>query len=254
MIKKEHGFYEKIKDWDFSHIKVTKENLTNWDMYKILRDNANAETIALDLGTGGCENVIKHYPNVKMVTATDISPSMIETAEENIIESGRKDITLKVMDNLNMDVPKNYFDIVTARHTIIDAKQIYESLKKDGILIVRGVDKLDCWKLKRMFGKGQGYKDLKPISLIDYENILDAGFRETELVPIHVREYYETIEDLYALLNKTPILDDFSEEYGYFKKAQEHLDENTLKKYADENKTDKGILLIRRYYGIVAKK
>ncbi|MDD2470047.1 MAG: class I SAM-dependent methyltransferase [Bacilli bacterium] len=253
-MKKEYGFYEKIKDWDFSYIKASKESLTNWDMYKVLSENANSKTVALDLGTGGCENVIKSYPNIKMIVATDISDAMIRTAEENLIKSGRKDITLKVMDNLDMDVPKKYFDIVTARHTTIDAKQIYECLKEEGILIVRGVDKLDCWKLKRMFGKGQGYQDLKPISLIDYENILDAGFREVELVPIHVREYYETIEDLYALLNKTPILDDFSEEHSYFNKEQDRLDENILKKYADENTTDKGILLIRRYYGIVAKK
>ena len=36
-----------------------------------------------------------------------------------------------------------------------------------------------------MFKKGQAYKDLKLISLIDYENILDAGFENVELVPIH---------------------------------------------------------------------
>lgn len=41
-----------------------------------------------------------------------------------------------------------------------------------GILIIRGVDKLDCWELKKLFKRGQAYNDIKPISLIDYENIL----------------------------------------------------------------------------------
>jgi SAM-dependent methyltransferase len=215
-------------------------------MYEILRENSKSETIVLDLGTGGCENVIKHYPNVKSIIATDYSPEMIKTAEANLIKSGRQDITLKVMDNLNMNVPKNYFDIVTARHTKIDAKQIYECLKPNGILIVRGVDKMDCWKLKRMFKRAN--REAKSISMIDYENILDAGFKDVELVPIHVREYYETAQGLYALLNKVLILNNFSEDESY------SIDENIFNQYVTENMTDKGILLIRRYYGITAKK
>ena len=116
------------------------------------------------------------------------------------------------MNNLKMDTRDNYFDLVTARHTITDPKQIYKTLKKSGQLIIRGVDKLDCWELKRMFKRGQAYRDSKPISLIDYEAVLDAGFTNVELIPLHVIEYYKTKEDLYALLVKTPILDDFSEE------------------------------------------
>jgi hypothetical protein len=151
------------------------------------------------------------------------------------------------MDNLNMTTKNNYFDIVVARHTCIDAKQIYNTLKENGILILRGVDKLDCWELKSIFKKGQAYNDIKPISLIDYENILNVGFRNVELIPIHVREYYETKEDLLALLLKTPILIDFSKE-------NKELDITLLDKYIESHKTEKGILLIRRYYGITAIK
>lgn len=254
MKKSEYEYYEKTKNWDFSHIKMVKEILTNWDMYELLKENATSETVSLDLGTGGGENVIKKYPNIKEVIATDFSPKMIETAEANLKASGRKDITFKVMDNLKMDVSKNYFDVVTARHTVIDAKQIYECLKVGGLLIVRGVDKLDCWKLKLMFDRGQGYDDNKPVSLVDYENILAAGFKEAELVPIHVREYYETPQDLYALLEKTPIIKDFSKEYEQAGEATNHIEENIFNRYVDENTTDKGIVLIRRYYGITAKK
>ena len=48
-----------------------------------------------------------------------------------------------------MDTPNDYFDIVTARHTVINPEQIYKTLKIGGYLIVRGVDKLDCWILKK---------------------------------------------------------------------------------------------------------
>ena len=249
MDNKEHDFYNEIKNWDFSDINRTEENFTNWDMYEILRNNSNSESRILDLGTGGGEKVLKNFPEAKEIIATDFSEEMIKTANENLKKSNRKNITFRQMDNLNMDTPSNYFDIVVARHTCTDAKQIYNSLKPGGMLILRGVDKLDCWELKRLFGKGQAYKDTKPISLIDYENILDAGFKDVELIPIHIREYYKTKNGLLALLLKTPILCDFSDT-----EKNEQLNMNILDEYIKTHSYEKGILLIRRYYGITARK
>ena len=97
-----------------------------------------------------------------------------------------------------------------------------------------------------MFGKGTGYDETKPISVIDYENITKTGFKNVELIPIHVREYFNTKEDLMKLLMKVPILNEF------MKNAKIDLD--LLDKYILENTTEKGILLIRRYYGIIATK
>ena len=153
-----------------------------------------------------------------------------------------------------MTTPDSYFDIVVARHTCIDAKQIYKTLKNNGKLLIRGVDKLDCWSLKLLFGKGQAFNDEKPISVIDYENIMEAGFKKVELVPIHVREYYKTKEDLLALLFKTPILSDFSESNINEDIGETLIDSDKIEKYIKENTTEKGILLIRRYYGITAIK
>lgn len=39
----------------------------------------------------------------------------------------------------------------------------------------------------------------------------DAGFKDAELIFLHVVEYYKTEADLYALLVKVPILDDTSD-------------------------------------------
>ena len=178
---------------------------------------------------------------------------MIETANKNLLKSGRKNISFNVMDNLKMDTPDNYFDVVTARHTIINPVQIYKTLKDNGQLILRGVDKLDCWALKRLFGRGQAYHDLKPISLIDYESIIDAGFKNVELIPLHVIEFYKTKEDLYALLQKIPILDDFSEEVNQEYETKP-IDRDLFEQYVKENAMSKGIKLVRRYYGIIVKK
>ena len=253
MQENELKYYEKIGNWDFSQIKCETKDLTNWNFYEEIAKYTNEKSLCLDLGTGGGENVLRKFPEVQEILATDFSEEMIKTANNNLKQSRRKNITFKQMDNLDMNTPDNYFDIVVARHTCINAKQIFKTLKQNGVLLLRGVDKLDCWQLKRLFGKGQAYNDIKPISQIDYENILDAGFKEVELVPIHVREYYKTKEDLLSLLLKTPILDDFSEiDNNNFQKENINLD--ILGEYIKNNTYEKGILLIRRYYGITAVK
>ena len=254
MNNNELDYYNRIKNWDFSKISYEVESLTNWDMYKILKEKTTKNSRILDLGTGGGEKVINKFPEALEIVGTDFSQQMIKTAKENLKKSNKKNIKFKVMDNLNMDTPDNYFDIVVARHTCIDAKQIYKTLKKDGLLLLRGVDKLDCWQLKRLFNRGQAFNDIKPISQIDYENILDAGFRNVELIPIYDREYFKTKDDLLALLLKTPILDDFSEENENTSLIKKDIDMQKLDEYIRNNTTDKGILLRRRYYGITANK
>ena len=245
-MEKEYEFYNKLKNWEFSKIKYEEEYLTQWDMYEILNNCCTSQSKVLDLGTGGGEKVLTKFPNVSEILATDFSEEMIKTANENLKNANKKNIIFRQMDNLNMDTSDEYFDIVVARHTPTNAKQIYKTLKTNGILILRGVDKLDCWELKRIYGRGQSYNDNIPISQIDYENILEAGFKKVELVPIHVREYYKSREDLISLLLKTPILDHFSQ--------NNDINLNIIDKYIKNNTTEKGILLIRRYYGITAKK
>ncbi|MBQ3945485.1 MAG: class I SAM-dependent methyltransferase [Alphaproteobacteria bacterium] len=254
MSKKEYGFYNFAKDWDFSFIKSITENLTNWDMIEEIKKRATKGSKILDLGTGGGERVLEEYPEVQEIIGTDFSDAMIQTANENLKKSGKTNISFRVMDNLAMDTPDDYFDIVTARHTCIDPVRILKTLKSGGALIVRGVDQLDCWELKRFFGRGQAFRDEKAISQIDFESILDAGFKDVELVPIHMREYYETPEDLLALLHKAPILDDFSEIEVSDGFHREPVDAELFNQYVAKHKTKKGILLVRRYYGITAKK
>ena len=253
---KEKEYYEQIKDWNFDEFEIKTIRKTNWDMYEKLKELTNNDSKVLDLGTGGGEKVLKNYPTyLKEVLATDFSSEMIKTANKNLKMSGRKNITFRKMNNLNMDTPKEYFDVVVARHTPIDPKQIYETLKPGGYLIVQGIDMFDCHELKRIFGRGQAFTDTKPISIIDYENILDAAFKDVELIPIHEIEYYKDKETLYKFLLKVPILDDFSEEDGSILDFYiPSLEEDKLDEYIKRNTYPEGIRLQRRLYGIVAKK
>lgn len=254
MQKNEHEYYEKIGNWDFDQIKYKTEKQTPWDFYEKIKEYTNKDSVCLDLGTGGGEKVLKYYPEVKKVFATDFSSEMIKTAKENLKMYPNKNVEFLQMDNLNMTFNEESFNLISARHTVIDAKQIYKALKPNGVLIIEGVDQKDCWELKTLFGRGQAFKDKKPISKIDYEALKDAGFSKVELVKVLENEYYDTEEDLLALLLKTPILDDFSEEDNSSFTHRKEIEKDLFDKYVNEYKTDKGILLKRVLYGMVAKK
>ncbi|MBQ2836116.1 MAG: methyltransferase domain-containing protein [Clostridia bacterium] len=254
MQENELKYYERIGNWDFSQIKCKTENLTIWDFYEQIKENTNEKSLCLDLGTGGGEKVLRNYPNVGMVIATDFSEEMIKTAKENEKRYANKKVKFTKMDNLEMTFPKETFDLISARHTIIDAKQIYDCLVTDGTVVIRGVDKKDCWEIKELFGRGQAYNDEIAISEKDYLDLKEAGFKNIVKVKILQNEYYQTEDDIMALLLKTPILNDFSEiKHGEF----EHrtiVEKDLFDEYVKRYKTEKGILLKRVLYGIVAKK
>lgn len=254
MQENELKYYEKLGNWDFSQIKCKTENLTDWDFYEKIKENTNEKSLCLDVGTGGGEKILKYYPNVGMIIGTDFSYEMIKTAKENAKKYPKKRVKFTKMNNLEMIFPKETFDLISARHTIINAKQIYDCLVPGGTVVIRGVDKKDCWELKKTFGRGQAFNDEIAISQKDYLDLKEAGFKEIEIVSILQNEYYETEEDLLALLLKAPILDDFSEIKNENFEHKEIIEKELFDKYVKEYKTEKGILLKRIYYGIIARK
>ena len=238
-------YFEKMAHWSFDEFGIHEECLTDWDLYGLLNARADRDSRILDLGTAGGEKIIEFLSDCAEILGTDYSPAMIDTARKNLSESGRKNISFKVMDNLKMDVPDEHFDIVVARHTCTDPVQIFRCLKPGGTLLIRGVDKYDCWSLKLTMGGGQGYEDPVPVSITDYENVLKAGFSEVELVPIHTREYFRDRESFKSFLKIVPILDGVAIEGGV-------LDEEKLDRYISENTVGGRIILYRAYYGISA--
>ncbi len=247
MQENELKYYEEMRNWNFEQINCESEELTDWDFYQKIRENTNESSLCLDLGTGGGESLLKNYPKVGMIIATDFSKEMIKTAKKNALAYPNKNVKFTWMNNLDMSFPEETFDLISARHTIINAKQIYDCLVKGGALIIEGVDKKDCWELKEIFKRGQAYNDEMPISEKDYADLVKAGFANIEKVEIVENEYYKTEEDLLALLLKTPILDDFSN-------TNRKIEKDLFKQYVENHKTVKGILLKRVLYGIVAQK
>ena len=106
MQESELKYYEEIGNWDFSKIKCKSKNVTTWDFYQKIRENTNEKSLCLDLGTGGGENVLKNYPDVGMIIATDFSEEMIKTAKENAKKYPNRRVKFVKMNNLEMNFPR----------------------------------------------------------------------------------------------------------------------------------------------------
>ena len=85
-LEKENDFYSKRGNWDFSKIKYeTIYNPENeFDFYTMIKKYSNPNSLCLDLGTGGGENLLKYYPEVGYIIAIDNTKEMIETANNNL--------------------------------------------------------------------------------------------------------------------------------------------------------------------------
>ena len=248
-LKKENYYYSKEKNWDFSKIKcITIYNPENkFDFYTTIKKYSNQSSLCLDLGTGGGENLLKYYPEVGYIIAIDNCEGMIETANKNLQNYKDKKVKFVIGDNLKLNFPNNLFDLVSARNTNSDPKQVFNILKKGGAFIIQGVDTKDCFEIKDYFKRGQSYNLKENFSEIEYQRFNGVGFKSVELYPILFTEYYENKDELLKLLMKAPIINDFDSD-------NREIEDNILNEYIKTHQTDKGIELKRVYYGILAIK
>lgn len=96
----------------------------------------------LDVGIGTGKN-INYYNNEAEVTGIDFSKKMLEKAKRKLKKSGRKNISLKLMDVENLKFRDNSFDYVitssvfcSVPNPIEGLKEIKRVLKPNGKLIM----------------------------------------------------------------------------------------------------------------------
>ena len=199
------------------------------------------------MGIRGGENLLKFYPEVGYIIAIDNSKEMIETANKNLKFYKDKKVKFVIGNNLNLNFPNNLFDLVSARNTISDPRQVFNILKEGGAFIIQGVDTKDCWELKEYFKRGQSYNQKEIFSEMEYKTFDNVGFKSVKLYPILFNEYYESKKELLKLLLKAPIINDFDSNNNI-------IEDDILDEYIKTHQTNKGIELKRVYYGILAIK
>lgn len=245
--------YDDVGNWSFSDLNIKKEKKNEWDLYEELAKCVDEKSIVLDLGTGGGEKALKCIPNVGMLIGTDLSENMIKTANENLKKYPEKRARFLVMDSLEMEFPNEMFDAVVVRHTVMNAKKIYDSLKKGGHLFVEDIDKEDALELKKEFGRGQQFNSVAQRD-IDLYLLEEAGFKTIIKHEIKYNEYYDE-DALIKLLIKVPIIDDYGDNREIEKIVfKEGKDYEALKRYIEKNKEGNKIVLPRVLCGFHAIK
>jgi ubiquinone/menaquinone biosynthesis C-methylase UbiE len=100
--------------------------------------------MVLDVATGGGHTALKFAPHVTHVTATDITPSMLESAQAFIEGQGVRNVTFEPADAEALPFDDGSFDLVTCRiapHHFPDAARFVEEsarvLRPGGLLLVQ---------------------------------------------------------------------------------------------------------------------
>ncbi len=239
----EKEFYEKVGKtigWDFSKMKYEVVDNSEFVYFDEINENIDKNTVLLDIGTGGGEKLINQIlDECLMKIGTDFSDEMIKVAKRNIDK--KNNVKVFKMNSDRILFPDEFFDVVCARHTPFNTNEIYRLMKPKGKFFSEQIDEDDCLELKNLFGRGQGYNEkIKLIKKIE-EQIKNEKFSDVKFYDLIQYEYYETEEDLLFLLNNTPIIPQFGKIESDIKKFNE---------YVSNNKTDKGILLKRKLFGI----
>ncbi len=104
-----------------------------------------SDWVALDIATGGGHTALKFAPHVKHVTASDLTPRMLEKAKVFITEDkGMTNVDFKQADAENLPFDDEQFDLVMCRiapHHFPDVQKFVSEcsrvLKSGGMLLIQ---------------------------------------------------------------------------------------------------------------------
>lgn len=145
----------------------------------------------LDIATGGGHTALKFAPHVEKMTATDLTPDMLEKAKEFITGQGISNSEFKLVDAENLPFEDAQFDLVTCRiapHHFPDVAQfVRESarvLKAGGMLLIQDhvlSEHLDVATLTEGFEKVRDPSHNHAFSAGDWVSMFEvAGFSVAE--------------------------------------------------------------------------
>lgn len=242
-------FYERVgqqNGWDFSTMKVISEP-TDWDFYDEVTRRTQATDLLLDIGTGGGEAVLSIAEHAHLLVGIDLAHGMIETAQRNLKRTDNcSNVRFMQMDADNLQFPKSFFNIVSCRHSVFSASEVYNVLAEDGVFQTQQVSEHDKLNIKQAFGRGQ-HLDIEPGTLLEKykQELKHAGFQHIEVREYNVNEYYATPEDLLFLLTHTPIVPQFGELAS---------DRDVFEQFVLDHRDEKGIRTNSGRFMITARK
>ncbi|MDP5274043.1 class I SAM-dependent methyltransferase [Chengkuizengella axinellae] len=240
-------FYDKVgktNGWDFSQMKCKTEEET-WDFYQDVTKELKKSDVLLDIGTGGGESLLEIASSAMMLIGIDLSHSMVDTAQKNVLNSPYENAAFFQMNADNIQFPNQFFNVISCRHSPFSTSEVARVLKENGTFFTQQVSEHDKYNLMEKFGRGTIHKKDGELKNRYLNELKEIGFSEVKAYEYNVAEYYETEDDLIFLLTHTPIIPNFGKDKEDFK---------LLKQFIEENQTKKGIVTNSKRFKIVARK
>lgn len=243
MNKKKDNFYDiigkKYGQYGGSdeHIKKEYPDKNPEDVFKNkLISLGSGKEIVLDLGCGDGRFTLSISSYFKEVIGIDISKVLLEKAKLQKTQQPSK-VLFKFNNANDTKYSNEKFNIVYSRRGPVPLSEIKRILKNQGYFVCIEISDSDCKALKETFGRGQNFNEWQGVTRIN-KNIRmyhDLGFKVVFLKEYFYTEYYPEYMHLSDFLQKVPIFEDFNVKN----------DRNYLLSYTQNNKTEKGIKLLR---------
>ena len=244
-------FYDKVaKNFGGYHTPSNKtREYPNGDPEKIFQEKviqfSGKKKAALDIGCADGRFTLSQAPYFGKVIGIDPASEMLKVANKTKYDRKIKNVIFQKGDARKTDYNSNSFDLIYCRRGPIFYKEFNRLLKPGGYFLEITVAEKDCVKIKKIFGRGQGFGKWNRSTLKQHEKELkNLGFSIIFAKEYLYNEYFKSYKDLDIFLQGVPIFPDFDSK----------KDKGLLKKYVSRFTTSKGILLERHRIVIVAKK
>lgn len=208
--KKEKRFWDKFANYYDSFInKVFRKSYTS--ILENIEPDLNLNCNVLEIGSGTGIISFSICSKVSSVIATDISPKMIQIANQKLIKAQIQNIDFQIQDSYNLAFADKSFDMVIASnllHLLFEPekplKEVKRVMREDGIFIAPTLCAGENFKSKivaNIIGFLSGFKVVNKWSINEFKNLLiENGFIITRTVII-----YDKIPLAYIVMKNNPV-------------------------------------------------
>ncbi|MBX4262142.1 class I SAM-dependent methyltransferase [Clostridium estertheticum] len=137
-----------FEGWDFSYIAERKsEESLPWNYDKMVHQYLSANSILLDMGTGGGEHLLTLKHPYNNTFATEAYQPNFELCKKTLTPLGI-DVRQVFNDNY-LPFENDMFDVIINRQASFDMNEVYRLLKPNGLFITQQVGELNNKELRR---------------------------------------------------------------------------------------------------------
>ena len=208
--------------WTKSYFRRRKSKEKSWrvgaEPEKIflqkVRNSLGKNLVLLDIGCGDGSTVRSLANEVREAYGVDSAPKLVEIARKG----APPNVHFKTADARRLPFPSQYFDrVICQRGPATEnnefAREMARVLKWGGKYVGIHIGERDKENIKRIFRRGQLYRSLmmkksearRQISLLK-----KLGFRSARAEELNPTEYFATLRDLIARMERVPMIPHFN--------------------------------------------